>query len=676
MTTLSDNNIRVYDASGPKQSSYEKIVFHDIPYNPNAKFEIRHSGNDRGVIYGEVSSTLNQYQTEINNQMIRARRVVIVDPNSGQKKIRLIFASKAGVDLSSLTINNQKIDLNTAKDKEDDSAIKPKPPSGQDQFQASKQSVVSITDPRSKEEKLYSKIITIDTGKNLGDSLSICHSGKTSNFSYSLASNVSSSDDSSMKIKKEYYIDPQTGKKSIRLIIAVKKGVDLSDLKVNNQNINLGASKPRDNNTLPGVSPQRYNSTSASVEPLSYSPAVLTDEDKKYFSKKFILRIDGKKQFDISKQTKINGNVYDATQKFDAVPKLSCQWGGSVSLRTESQYNRVTNQYEDLFVIRLVKDAEPFSLNVNGVALDLNQEPNQTQDPYSHRTYKTSEGFEVSHNSLELKNSGSVRYPYQHSVVTNTSQDTISRSFLVSEEQYQNSLNSKESRYASLKLGSPYIATLADNIVEAKTSDTLYSVLKSTALDTKIPYSVPFYRLNLNESVAAEQSNKDFEVLIITGKGYEGIKNQENYSSEDDERRFLFDTKVLEHAIQNSKFKDECKEFHHVRNPNIAELERAISERARSAEENNRRLLIVYSGHGTVADSGNLQQGVDRNNSCKEGSKKFRFCTDQTFNEDQYKQLLNKYLSEVEAIHLINACHSGAALTMKAAPESSELLYA
>jgi len=663
MTTLSNANYHVYNAQGPKQVAYSKIVIHEEPYTPNAKFEIKHSGSVRGVVYESMSSTLDSSLTAVDNPIIKAKREVITDPKSGEKIIKLTFASKAGVDLSNLTINGNKIDLNKVENQIPNTKPNEDKTKKKDEFTNARSGVI-ITDPKPEEKRLYSKIITINTGEKPNANFEINSSfeqggSRFNSWNTNLASNVFSSDNSAMKIKRETYIDAETNQELTRLVIAVKNGVDLSNLKVNNKNIDLGASK----------------------ESKGYSPVVLTEDEKKYYSKKFVipLPINGSDKFAITKkESLINGASSTTTHQYVSDTESSIGWGDSVTISTKAKVNRVTLKKDKQLILGIKKGKEPSALIVNGVAIDLNAEPTQglaTKDDYSHQTQIKNDGSEISKNGLELENSGSIQYPANHSVFTVTSQNHETSTYAVTTEQYNQAIENKKDGYKHLYNGSPYLATLADNMVRAGENDTLSSVLKKTSLNTEIMSSIPFHRIS-PESRAESQQNKDFEILFITGRGYQTTHAGKFFTREDDERRFLFDSKMLKHAINNSKFKDECKEFQHLPNPSLSQLDAAIQQRAESAKANNRRLLIVYSGHGNVTEMNSSQYGINTQDFYKEGSKRFKFGTDNSFTEDDYKKILNKYLGEVQTIHVINACHSGAALTMKASETSYDLLYA
>ncbi len=57
------------------------------------------------------------------------------------------------------------------------------------------------------------------------------------------------------------------------------------------------------------------------------------------------------------------------------------------------------------------------------------------------------------------------------------------------------------------------------------------------------------------------------------------------------------------------------------------------------------------------------QSGVDTKEKDKEGSKNFTFCMGERVHEPDFKDLLTEQLGDVETTIIIDACHSGSAVT-------------
>ncbi len=251
-------------------------------------------------------------------------------------------------------------------------------------------------------------------------------------------------------------------------------------------------------------------------------------------------------------------------------------------------------------------------------------------------------------NILSLNNSGNDKYPEKHSVFTNNVQERLSYSNNPCDENFRAHLNGITD-YRNVRYGSDYIKELCHQITQGRGKQTLDSALIST---TKTfngnPSSEhkPLFRLG---SENYDNPNRDFEVLCITGSG----------TGLGDDRRFRFDSAMLEGAVKNS-YGEKCKNFQSLNDPNRAQLESAIRERSESARKNGRKLYIVYRGHGEL---GQTQSGA--RNSYKQGSANYIFKLNKAgyFSEAEYKALLTQYADDLDVTSVIGSCHSGAAIT-------------
>ncbi len=389
-----------------------------------------------------------------------------------------------------------------------------------------------------------------------------------------------------------------------------------------------------------------------------YHAEVLTEEEKEYYSKKFVfdMQFTGQKDFDIVQTFAISRPKLH----FDPIKnKDSTIFQGEICAQLESRPNYESMKRDEKLTITISKDEKLKGLTVNGVPIDLEAEPKEVPKVV-HKT-ETQNSFKATKSVLTLSESGPYQYPRTHSVFAVTSQKALARSHGVSKENLEKNIEErkgfeKSHNYGYLGNGSKYIASIANGIKDAKAKDTLYDILGNLS-NKNIKHALPIYRMNIDKST---QVQKDFEVLIITGKGFDS-KNEDgsSYTAVDDERRFQFDAKMLEHSFTQSK-NLKSKETQHLRNPSPQEIEAAIKKRAQSARINGRQLMIVYSGHGSAHYQ---QYGIDSANSTKEGSGNFQFELSSYFSENEYKILLQRYLSDIETIHVIDACHAGAAVT-------------
>lgn len=277
--------------------------------------------------------------------------------------------------------------------------------------------------------------------------------------------------------------------------------------------------------------------------------------------------------------------------------------------------------------------------------------------------------FRASQNVLPLEKSGPIQYPALHSVFTSTTQGIISKSSLVSEAQFNEDIGKSKAfnrnhDYRDLQRGSPYLVWFANGIRNAKTNTSIYDVLESVSKQTNILDSNPLYRIR---KLTAKEKQKDFEVIIITGRGVSRVRENGSVMSEkDDERRFLYDEKILRHAFENSPhFKNKCKAIQLIQNPEVEELEKAVKERAASARKNGRNLVIFYSGHGQ-ADLPQFGLGESKG---REGDLRFEFefgkdgKRGEYFSEDNYKSIMRRHAADIPTIHVFDSCYSGAAIS-------------
>ena len=284
---------------------------------------------------------------------------------------------------------------------------------------------------------------------------------------------------------------------------------------------------------------------------------------------------------------------------------------------------------------------------------------------------------------LSLRDSGENQYPDKHSVFTTTLQDGKSKSFLIKGEngkeaditKYEKYLENLKGNYS--KVHKDYTHTLAQEIKNGggkiSIETALIKVTKELELGKSKNNEDPLYRLSGKST--KDDPNKDFEVIMITGSPSSEINKDENGN------RFKYEGLLLKESITNA-YKDKCKEFETLNNPNLKQLENAVAAKADSCRANGRKLYILYSGHGGVTKIINVdergkqigetepeyQKGINSKNKSKEGSMLYNFGLDNVskgkgLSEDKYKEILNKYLKDIETISIINSCQSGAAVT-------------
>lgn len=275
--------------------------------------------------------------------------------------------------------------------------------------------------------------------------------------------------------------------------------------------------------------------------------------------------------------------------------------------------------------------------------------------------------FRSSPKVLPLEESGQIRYPILHSVFAATDQESILRAPLLSEAKLKEDINQNPAfkqnhNYKDLGKGSAYLIRLANSIRASKADSNIYDLLEKLSQQTDIP-NKPGYRMRI---LSNQEKQKDFEVIIITGRGIGRTRTDHSFSEQEDERRFLYDGKILRHAFENSShFKNKCKTIQLVQNPSTKELEEAVAERATSARKHGRNLVIFYSGHG---DTNYYQLGLGESKGL-EGDMLFEFefgksgKREEYFSEESYKTIMQKHAADIPTIHIIHSCKSGAAIS-------------
>lgn len=281
----------------------------------------------------------------------------------------------------------------------------------------------------------------------------------------------------------------------------------------------------------------------------------------------------------------------------------------------------------------------------------------------------------MSQGVLPLAQSGDKKYPTLASVFTNNVQDkpSYSRSTpstIKIEEYLSKYVRGKD--YMGVKYGSEWMRVAATEIAKADGKVSIEQVLikawekvNNRFIDHLDPQ--PIYRLSGRSTIS--NPSKDFEVLAIAGSP--DVLGNDKSGNHLYNQNFNFDEKMFKCAVEEA-YKNRCKTFRIVVDPDKNTLEKAISERAASCKKHGRKLYIVYRGHGNYERTGFflstppvLQQGVSRQNINMQGSRVFQFSLDKIsdFDENSYKDLLEKHCKDIETISIIGSCHSGAAIT-------------
>ena len=267
---------------------------------------------------------------------------------------------------------------------------------------------------------------------------------------------------------------------------------------------------------------------------------------------------------------------------------------------------------------------------------------------------------------LPLSRSGTNQYPGLHSVFTNNTQDNDSYSqgapIGLDFDAHLNNLPSRD--YRNTVYGSEYMRLLSQHLVNGGANQPIENSLirVSNDLNSRLfSNHRPCYRLSNLSTLNAPV--RDFEVLVITGTP----------ACLFDDSSDRFDAFMLRHSVRRT-YGNRCQEFQILNDPPTrAEFEAAIIARAQSVRRNNRRLYIVYTGHG---NNNGYQEGVAESDYGMQGSRRFIFGLrfgalglaedrdrSNDFTEDDYKRLLNRHLIDIETISIINSCCSGAAVT-------------
>ena len=257
---------------------------------------------------------------------------------------------------------------------------------------------------------------------------------------------------------------------------------------------------------------------------------------------------------------------------------------------------------------------------------------------------------------LPHSRSGTNRYPPSHDVFTGNLQDHLSYSSVTPPLLNTNTYLDNLTDYRNAAYGSEYMRLLSYNIRTSGANQSIDRALVNTTNTMNSWYITqhrPLYRLGNNSNINAPV--RDFEVLVITGSPNGPLDN-------DFISGCRFDSHMLRHAARRT-YGDSCRDFQILDDPNRAELEAAIIARTQSSRRNNRRLYIVYLGHG---NHDGYQQGITASDQRLEGSRRFVFALSRIrlgFNEDDYKNLLNTHASDLHVTSIFHACHSGAAIT-------------
>ncbi|MBI3309385.1 MAG: caspase family protein [Candidatus Melainabacteria bacterium] len=257
--------------------------------------------------------------------------------------------------------------------------------------------------------------------------------------------------------------------------------------------------------------------------------------------------------------------------------------------------------------------------------------------------------------ALPYKASGTEKYSPKHSIFSSINQDTGSP---LSYPQIPNSdlkateySKSKGGNYEELEYGSAFFKGIAQEITNGKGLISMEeAAIKSYKKLGKIPRYNPQYRLG-DKTICDQKS--DFEVLFVSGEGNSDIQD----------KVFSLDGEIMKHAIENN-YKERCKNFTTLTEPDLKTLEQALKERAESVKRHGRKLYIIYSGHGNIKGGNDIcQPDISDDNKNKEGSKVFKYNLKDDVDESYMKKLLNQHLKDVETTILIDACHGGAAIT-------------
>ena len=320
-----------------------------------------------------------------------------------------------------------------------------------------------------------------------------------------------------------------------------------------------------------------------------------------------------------------------------------------------------TGELRDTYTIGVKKNCNiNFKIANKEVNYNAPVEPSLTPSPQpiqpSKQTAPTTvpikaNNFSKTNNSdiLPLSNSGDVQYPSNHSVFTSNVQDKVSYSYSPPDDtKVDEYLESNSSDYRKIPYGSLHMRELAYEISQGKGLISIEEALTSATktINKNDDKHKPLYRLS---DKCSFNDVKDFEVLVFTGTTYE--------------KRFKFDADMLKHSVK-ATCKDSCKEFTILESPNEDELEDAIKIKAKSCQENGRKLYIFYRGHGNY---NGIQKGISSDDKSKEGSYLYNFQLDSfksTVPDENYlKGLYQKYLKDIETTTVIGSCHSGAAVT-------------
>ncbi len=260
----------------------------------------------------------------------------------------------------------------------------------------------------------------------------------------------------------------------------------------------------------------------------------------------------------------------------------------------------------------------------------------------------------VSSNILPNDLGGDKKYSSKHSVFSSINQDSTCP--LSYPAMPPDDLNTKEyarlkgGDYSSLKHGSAFLKEVAKQIAEGKGRIPIEAAaVKASNIVSKINNYNPKYRIG--ESAECNEK-QDFEVLFISGKT----------STKTETILWSLEEEILNDAISSS-YGDRCKSFTTLTAPDKKGFEDAIKEKATLAKKEGRKLYVFYTGHGTTMPHNTYQSGVDVKDRDKEGSKNFTFCFGEKVHEPEFKDLLTEQLEDVETTIILDACHSGSAVT-------------
>jgi hypothetical protein len=257
---------------------------------------------------------------------------------------------------------------------------------------------------------------------------------------------------------------------------------------------------------------------------------------------------------------------------------------------------------------------------------------------------------------LPHSSSGKFKYPEAHTIFAANLQD-----FDIGAAPIPDDINPEEffkdyaGDFSNIEFGNYYIKNLATQIILGKGTIEEAAIKVGAELrgSDQNPV-VPLHRIGKSARTAEET---DFNVLIVIG-------SPKREDVEGDKKLHSASLHTLKNAIQR-RYGKKCKHFEFITEPYLEDLRAKFQEISDSLKTTNRKLYVIYIGHGL---SNSIDEGISAKNKNMQGAKALEIehhaiDREEGLTEKQIKLLYNVFLQNIETISIFPNCQSGAAVT-------------